>query len=911
MKKLFFYIGFIIIGLSNLKAQDSLRIITKITNQIICPNDSNGVARVFAADGYGKYSYKWSNGDTTEIADSLSYGLYYVTVTDTMLTVRIDSVLIFADSIKTYFNVEKDTVCGNDSSSKIELLVYSYGPYTYKWNIGNTENTIDSLGAGTYIVTVTDSRGCILTDSVKIDSVSRRIASATITDATALGVNDGIWNINTSGGVTPFSCFTKKEMDWYDISTIQFTSQNTNTLPPGIYSTTVKDRFCSYSFQDTINESNPLLIDYSGIDTTACKGGTVASDFIPVNGVTPIAFIFENDTTIWLTGDTLADGTPITEFTADASASVNPGTTHNVKIIDSLDRVFCFQWTVTEPEYFLVISQIEYNNVTCHGGNDGSADITVEGGYGNYTYTIQGMGNTGNNVTGLVANNYTWQVYDDNNCYIIQEFTIHEPDPIQGQIEKTDVRCHGQSNGGIISHYSGGRDTLYYNWAGGETSKNLNYLNAGIYYLTITDANGCTKEDSSTILEPDSLYISLNAITNVSCFGYSDGSIDITVNGGINPDTFNWYHNTLRIPQETEDIQNLYAGAYFLEVRDSNSCIDTATYVVTQPIRIQYNLSQKNEIQCNDSLGDILITSPVNINYVWSGLPAVLNDTLFVNNLSSGDYSLRMIDLTGCFIDTNIVFSQPLPIVINAQINSVSCYGANTGSISLFVNGGSPGDNFIFNWSNGMTDDVLDSLIAGNYNVTVTDTINNCESYQSFRIESEFQEPIVVTIDSFKPSCRDSISDGELRIVDWRNIINPDFLWLNTSGDSIGNGTVLNNLFSGIYILQTTDTNNCEKIDTLTLSFENVPCIGVYNVITPNGDVNNDIWIIDNIDLFPDCEIKIYNQYNIIFESVGYTQPWDGTDKNGELVPSGTYFYEILLHKNNYKPYLGAIEVIY
>ncbi|MBN2521077.1 MAG: gliding motility-associated C-terminal domain-containing protein [Bacteroidales bacterium] len=911
MNRIFIFSCLLLFGLSIGRAQDSLRIVTKITTQITCPDDSNGIATVFAADGSGAYTYKWSNGDITDIADSLSYGWYYVTVNDTMPTIRIDSVFIFADSIITVFKIDKDTVCGDDSSSGIEINNYMYGPFIYLWNTGSAENIIDSLRAGTYLVTITDSRGCVHIDSVKIDSVARRASNAIITDATALGINDGIWSINTSGGILPVSYFTEKEYEWYDTAILSFNTAIGNSLPPGIYHTTVNDRFCSISFHDTINESDPLIIDYSGIDSTACKNETATSAFVPINGITPMYSIFETDTTIWLTGDTLPDGTPITEFNANAPGAVYPGRTNQVKIGDSLGREFYYQWIVVEPENYITILESEYNNVTCHSGNDGDATVAVQGGFGNYTYTIQSIGNTGNIVTGLTADNYTWIIYDENGCNIIKEFTIYEPDPIQGQLEKTDVRCYDEDNGIIVAYYSGGEDTLLYSWSNGETSKRIDSLLAGTYRLTLTDANGCIFEDSIVITEPDSLYISLDTIIFPTCFEYNNGSIDVNINGGISRFDYNWYMDSLRFSQETEDIRNLFAGIYFLEVRDSNNCSDTSTFIVTEPPRIQYNILQKNEIQCNDSTGDIIITSPVNLNFIWEGTPVLLNDTFSINNLTAGQYTIRMQDLTGCFIDTMIVFNQPLPININAQVTGVNCFGENTGSIVIYVNGGSPGNNFTFNWSNGSTNDFLNGLYSGTYNVTVTDTFTGCEAYHSIAVETIFQEPIYIMVDSVKPSCRDSINNGELRVTDWRNIFNPSFTWMNINGDSIGEGAVLRDLYSGTYILQTRDINNCERIDSLYLTYEDLPCIGLYNVITPNGDSPNDTWIIDRINLFPDCEVKIYDQYNLIFESVGYDQPWDGRDGNGELVSPGSYFYEIILHRNDNKPYLGVIEVIY
>ena len=90
-----------------------------------------------------------------------------------------------------------------------------------------------------------------------------------------------------------------------------------------------------------------------------------------------------------------------------------------------------------------------------------------------------------------------------------------------------------------------------------------------------------------------------------------------------------------------------------------------------------------------------------------------------------------------------------------------------------------------------------------------------------------------------------------------------------------------------------------------------VPTIVIPSGFTPNGDGSNDAWVIDFIDLFPDCEVQVFNRWgDQLFQSVGYQQPWSGKYRDG-FVPVGTYYYVIELNDERFpEPYTGPLTVI-
>jgi gliding motility-associated-like protein len=84
----------------------------------------------------------------------------------------------------------------------------------------------------------------------------------------------------------------------------------------------------------------------------------------------------------------------------------------------------------------------------------------------------------------------------------------------------------------------------------------------------------------------------------------------------------------------------------------------------------------------------------------------------------------------------------------------------------------------------------------------------------------------------------------------------------------------------------------------------------IYNGVSPNGDGDNDVWIVENIEFFPDNEVTIFNRWgDVIAEYTHYNNrdiAWDAMH-NGKRVPDGTYYY--VLEIKNVKRYAGWIYV--
>jgi len=109
------------------------------------------------------------------------------------------------------------------------------------------------------------------------------------------------------------------------------------------------------------------------------------------------------------------------------------------------------------------------------------------------------------------------------------------------------------------------------------------------------------------------------------------------------------------------------------------------------------------------------------------------------------------------------------------------------------------------------------------------------------------------------------------------------------------------------YTLTATSASNCSTVGTVTVNVVNT--INIPNTFTPNGDGVNDVWDIPYLDTYAHCLVNVYSRSGqLVFHSVGYPHPWDGTFK-GAVVPEGTYYYTIDLG-NNSNVLSGYLSVI-
>ena len=282
---------------------DSLKVIFESAKDADCYGYNDGFIKVSATGGVGNYRFKWSNGDTTNTADSLYIGQYEVLVTDSNKCETLDQFAIGQpDSVTTVLTDSKDADCYgyNDGYITVQALG-GVGGYKFKWSNGDTTNTADTLYKGRYSVLLTDTHNCTTTNYYEIDHPdSLNSVVIGIKDADCFKYNDGYIQIRAEGGVGGY------RYKWSNGDTTNVA----DTLKKGIYSLYLTDKhncFTSRSYE--IDHPDSLWGEVAGIKDAHCFGyndGFI--DFKPIGGVGGYKFKWTNGDTTYI-ADSLYKGT--------------------------------------------------------------------------------------------------------------------------------------------------------------------------------------------------------------------------------------------------------------------------------------------------------------------------------------------------------------------------------------------------------------------------------------------------------------------------------------------------------------------------------------------------------------------------------------------------------------------------
>ena len=229
----------------------------------------------------------------------------------------------------------------------------------------------------------------------------------------------------------------------------------------------------------------------------------------------------------------------------------------------------------------IVISQnitltINPGSPICTGTSSGSINLTVSGGTSPFTF-LWNNGATTEDISGIPSGNYNVTVTDAGGCTANASTTITELPPMILSAAVTNVSCFGASSGSINLTVSGGTSPFTYLWSNGSTSEDLASVIAGNYNVTVTDANTCTATINATVGQPVIINASIT-VTNSSCFGGANGSINLTVSGGTGPYSYSWSNGAT-----SEDLTGLSAGTYIVNITDSGGCTASASATITQP----------------------------------------------------------------------------------------------------------------------------------------------------------------------------------------------------------------------------------------------------------------------------------------------------------------------------------------
>ncbi|MCA1800701.1 MAG: PKD domain-containing protein, partial [Actinobacteria bacterium] len=387
--------------------------------------------------------------------------------------------------------------------------------------------------------------------------------------------------------------------------------------------------------------------------------------------------------------DDATSRTPIAKPLVTTTYTVTVTDANGCQVSDDIEIVVAPDLTATATTDDPLIS-------TCPTSR-ANLEVTVAGGEelpgGGYTYSwapAAGLSNpfSRNPVAKPAATTtYTVTVTDANGCTTTSDVLITVADPIA--ISHTavvynggwNVSCQGEADGGIDITVTGGEVPYGFAWSGPagftSTDEDITGLTAGIYLLTVTDANGCFATYSVTLTSPDELEADAVVSSDyngrdVSCFGEADGSIDLTVTGGTAPYSYAWT-GPAAYTSTDEDPSMLTAGTYNVTVTDDNGCIAAAVITLTQPDLLELNPTNDQLLDCfgdNDGYGTFYAlggTMPYTFtegtNTAGATLAASGMNSQGIFGASAGEITIRVTDVNGCTAEATIIFTQPDPLL--------------------------------------------------------------------------------------------------------------------------------------------------------------------------------------------------------------------------------------------------------
>ena len=460
---------------------------------------------------------------------------------------------------------------------------------------------------------------------------------------------------------------------------------------------------------------------------------------------------------------------------------------------------------------------------------------------------------TTEDISGIVSGIFTVTITDANGCTAQTFGAVTQPTAISATTNQTNVSCNGGSNGQAGVSVTGGTGTLTFAWSNAATTTSISGVIAGTYTVTITDANTCSTTRTITVTQPQTLVATEGTVSNVSCFGGSNGSATVIVTGGTTPYNFDW--TGAPTGEGTATASGLTIGNYNVNIVDFNGCTTSQNFSIFQPASLALNNSTQTNVSCNaGSNGTAMIvasggTAPY--SYDWSGTPTG-EGTATISGLTAGTYAVLVTDNRSCTATSSFTITEPAVLVTTiASVLNVSCNAGSDGRINTSTTGGTA--PYLYNWTPGNPQgDGTASIInlpAGAYTLTVQDA-RGCSS----TLNQTITEPTVL-VSGFEAQTNvlcNGETTGTAAVTPASGGTAPySYNW--SPGNPQGDGTpVASNLSAGTYNCKITDSKGCfvdvpftltenaaiASTQTFSVCFGETVTVGT-SVYTQSGTYNN------------------------------------------------------------------------
>lgn len=395
-----------------------------------------------------------------------------------------------------------------------------------------------------------------------------------------------------------------------------------------------------------------------------------------------------------------------------------------------------------------------------------------------------------------------------------------------------NLSCSGSTNGTALVTAASGATPYAYLWSvGNRTTATVTGLAAGTYFVTTTDAVGCTTRDTVILTQPNPMIVNATVDNQPLCFGSATGAARATVGGGTGSYTFLWSNGSTGLV-----VTGLTAAVYMVTAADANNCTTSGMVTLNQPAGLSVTRSSTN-LTCNGQCtGAISLTAAGGVSpyaYTWpNSLPAIASNT----GLCAGTYTVTITDANGCALTSSSTITQPAALSAVATNTNIACNAQCNATAIVSASGGAT--PYTYFWAgSGRTSNTSTGLCAGTYVVSVTDA-NNCRTTAAATIS----QPSAITAAAAGTNVSCALNDGSANVSASGGTAVLTYRWSNNATT-----TNITGLSQGVYNVTLTDGNGCQLIRTATIGngCTVVPCAltvtTTQNNISCNSECNGGI----------------------------------------------------------------------
>ncbi len=669
-------------------------------------SQASGQIIVTATGGTPPILYNYGNGLTANpIFSNLNPGTYLITATDANGCEAVQSARITSmGNLSVTLTSQIDASCGENNGSFTVEVVSGEAPFTFDIGQGvSSTTTFTDLAVGDYVLTITDASGCTTTQEVYIDEIPPLGLEVVNVINANCATGGGAFNVFASGGTLPIN---------YSIGEGETSNPFFGGLPAGNYTITATDASgCQATRTIEIGLIGSLELAPVEITNATCGLSNGAVFIEPTSGQPPYQYKISGEASNSNIIDGLAAGT------------------YEISVTDAVGCSATQQIIIEEDGTTLEANTNIINIAEC-GQSNGSFNVEVEGGTAPYTYAINNDEQDHSTFDNLSGGTYEVIIEDANNCEIIETVVLEETPPITTEIAAQSNTSCGLDNGQFsIAALTG---TAPYTFTIGNEnfeSGDFTDVEAGVYEVVITDANGCATVEVVTIEEGGTTLSAVTTINNIATCGQSNGQFEIEPTGGLLP----YIYSIGNGEQDSPIFDDLSGGTYIYTLTDANGCEFINEIVIKETPPITVSIANKTDAKCGEDNGqfDVVVTSGTP-PYSYNIGDGIITNPSFVN-LASGRYAVTVTDANFCTTTEIIAIDESLPLSVRIDDRVVAKCGAANGAFTVTTTGGTP--PYSYNIGNGETTNALfDDLAGGAYSLVVTDS-QGCKTTTNVVIE--------------------------------------------------------------------------------------------------------------------------------------------------------------------------------